>query len=705
MKDIKEGPTFVIVPGNLPKYSVDTINNSPYNIIIDLYDTKGISLDFLARITNPKVKFHISDKDNRERCFLGEVKNAAPEVTMETDDFSYLAPALTYTKDELEKIIAAMEDIEKNIKDNWSPMKKALYVYKELRERLIYKYTRVMNDHPIIRTLRGLIYDNCVCAGYALIFKEIMTRENIPCEYVLGTTTMDDFVKSKNTHAWNLLIIDGKSFPLDLTFDSSRYHQGKEDSYENFANNLTFPDRHYPALTERLLDYGTLYGLKKEYITKVVRQFDNKKNYLSKVLTLYEPSSITRIIQLDRDEDQDTFCYILINTEKGQGRTRYQKVYSENNLFGRYIDRKVKKSEKVTISDHDEELYRKVIKMFNFENVRRICRDGSNYLGGINDQGEYSRNKLTELAYPKTYDIRERNDGTRFLIDSEGIELVEGIVLHKFSIIELNAFKNKLVKYEVTSENNLLEDKRDIVTNRFLNRERIDYLTNLENGYLGSCNAKGDNEYNRKLLQYFDKDSPMEVTKEDLIEPGFVRKLNPSPLANSHLIKKLVLKNNVNYNERGQVKITDRKDNSPVDTQEYIDTLFSYSWILISQRINNDTSFSEILTNYKNRTYASELSYFQKRAIEMIEDQGFIDYSELGNEDMVKNGYAPSMYIDNILKTLKSSSTFQEVAHDFFNSRVSYYKNKLAATNAKNRGYIKKNEKQPSKIENTCKNS
>ena len=51
-----------------------------------------------------------------------------------------------------------------------------------------------MSDSSV-RSLRGLISKNTVCAGYALILKEFMDRSNIKCEYVEGHTELDKDVK------------------------------------------------------------------------------------------------------------------------------------------------------------------------------------------------------------------------------------------------------------------------------------------------------------------------------------------------------------------------------------------------------------------------------------------------------------------------------------------------------------------------------
>lgn len=53
------------------------------------------------------------------------------------------------------------------------------------------------------------------------MFKELMDRLGIPCEYIIG--------KARNgAHAWNSLTLDNKKYYLDLTWDSQNY---KTDTY------------------------------------------------------------------------------------------------------------------------------------------------------------------------------------------------------------------------------------------------------------------------------------------------------------------------------------------------------------------------------------------------------------------------------------------------------------------------------------------
>ncbi|MBD5130336.1 MAG: hypothetical protein HDT43_10530 [Ruminococcaceae bacterium] len=81
----------------------------------------------------------------------------------------------------------------------------------------------------IISVFDGDPSTNAVCAGYAWAFQYLCALGGIECHYVSGTVS--------ESHAWNIVELDGKSYFVDVTFcdgfpeeDIKRYHPYVLDS-------------------------------------------------------------------------------------------------------------------------------------------------------------------------------------------------------------------------------------------------------------------------------------------------------------------------------------------------------------------------------------------------------------------------------------------------------------------------------------------
>lgn len=66
-----------------------------------------------------------------------------------------------------------------------------------------------------------------VCAGYSRAFQDICTKAGIPCYYVTG-------ISKGQSHAWNIVNIDGRYLNVDLTWDDSISEKTGTNSYTYF---------------------------------------------------------------------------------------------------------------------------------------------------------------------------------------------------------------------------------------------------------------------------------------------------------------------------------------------------------------------------------------------------------------------------------------------------------------------------------------
>lgn len=149
----------------------------------------------------------------------------------------------TYRVEQLISIIGEMKKIERGIHANWDDLTKAYYVYKKLIKKISFNSNKNEYDNQQSSNLSGLVTGSSICAGYSMIFKEMMDRQNIPCDYIrgiLGTT---------EKHAWNVISVSGKNYGIDLTLDID--DEGRSNKVFYFGNNTFFSGSHKPDSDER----------------------------------------------------------------------------------------------------------------------------------------------------------------------------------------------------------------------------------------------------------------------------------------------------------------------------------------------------------------------------------------------------------------------------------------------------------------------
>lgn len=114
-----------------------------------------------------------------------------------------------YTPQEVYQIISKYEEIERKINPLWSDLEKAMFVYKTICESFTYSESKY-NNKEASRNLLGMLTNQSVCSGFALIFKEAMDRIDIPCIYQ----------NRESHHSWNFIYIDGEYRAIELTWDT-----------------------------------------------------------------------------------------------------------------------------------------------------------------------------------------------------------------------------------------------------------------------------------------------------------------------------------------------------------------------------------------------------------------------------------------------------------------------------------------------------
>lgn len=186
---------------------------------------KILTLDDVKKLNNENGSMVVLT--NTAGQFVDVIKNLSPHVRIQIiggyDSIKKkkynelrIQERTFYTPSEVCEIIAKFEEYERGIDDSWTDLEKALFIYKSLAENLKYDGS----DYVKSRNLTTVLGKG-VCAGYAIVFKEAMDRLGIECETI----------NQPRVHTWNAIKIDGKWYPLDLTWEA-------EDIQKNNADNL-----------------------------------------------------------------------------------------------------------------------------------------------------------------------------------------------------------------------------------------------------------------------------------------------------------------------------------------------------------------------------------------------------------------------------------------------------------------------------------
>lgn len=211
------------VNGVLTEDDIYTINNFLNRTILVLDNTKGVNSEALSKIKNDRVVFCVKgglDFENKDKY--------KQEKYM---DRTYISPL------GLMNIVKYFEYNEKLIDPNWNEFEKAMFLYNALVVDMEYaeNYDMVLSDGITERSLNGILYSKLVCAGFALVYKEMLDRVDIKNYYQ----------NQKDVHAFNVIEIDGKYYGVDVTWDNTKKKNNNgKCSFSTFAHDPNFYTQH-----------------------------------------------------------------------------------------------------------------------------------------------------------------------------------------------------------------------------------------------------------------------------------------------------------------------------------------------------------------------------------------------------------------------------------------------------------------------------
>lgn len=475
-------------------------NNPGYKIFVNIDNTRGLSSQMLMMLN--------SSVDIR-------VAGGYTEDKMQVERYKEFETKVIYTRNELVKILGEIEKIESGIRDSWSDYQKLIYVYTTLKRTIKYDPKYESKDSYDIRTLRGLVTKQTVCAGYAIILKEILNRQGIKAEYVGGN------VPSGSGHAWNIVQIGDKKYPIDLTWDASLFRSGKFDARRYLGQNTTaFRKAHIPGPWEPIQDYEKeLSSLPEELIVKINAQISREQDYMS--TTYY-----------GRRDDGSRFLVAQVANSNRvfEGKEYYRYVYADIDEYGMVGEPLILYSVTNVQNLMNKKEFKKPIPfgyewavdnyLFSKQNIRDSFRKGTYYIGGVrkpsDDKKVHVVNSVREIEKPQevcdlmSYPTRQftRSNGSNFIVQKMSNKPIQinDVKLNRYDVFEIiqENGRNVVKRNTVFSEGDLLSDDRQEFADDFLSRHRLDRKMQEAGGYIGYFSQHGLSTYDSNLVKFFD---------------------------------------------------------------------------------------------------------------------------------------------------------------------------------------------------------
>lgn len=488
-------------------------------ILVEVQNTKGMTSSMIRQLGS-NVVIRIAGGYDEER-----ISRYGKDLHWSSN---YYNDAVIYTKNETIKILEEIERIESGLNRNWSDIQKLLYVYDRLKTGIMYdpKFEHKLSSE--IRSLRGLITKQTVCAGYAMILKEFMDRNGINCEYVEGHTKVDSKGQRTGGHAWNIINIGGKKYPIDLTWDNSVFRSGKSKSFDWLGKDIsTFSKCHHPAPGEKTQNYEhTLSQINPQLVMQIYSQMGvgRARDYLSTTYYGSRKDGSRYIVAQIGDNTINNvtyYRYYYVDISQDGKRQLPLILYSDTNVTHLVDCKNFGKP----IPQNYEEAVDNIL--FSRENIADSISKKTYYIGRVRKSEVGNKLELVSSyqEIPKPEDKRNlfiyptrrftRSDGSVFIAQQmyETPQKANGIDVMRYDIFEMvnENGKEVLKRNTVFTERNFFKDTRQSMVDDYLSRERLDRKVGEAGGYIGYYDANGIRTYNPDLVKFFETSKKVDL--------------------------------------------------------------------------------------------------------------------------------------------------------------------------------------------------
>lgn len=218
-------------------YCYSVLNDEDKAVYLEIYD--------ILKDMGQDVELSTLDVDLIEKvfkCVLNDhpqfyyVEGYTYTTYSQNDILSKLEFSGTYTKteEECEVIDSQIEKYVANcfagMKSGMSDYEKVKYIYEYIINGTEYNLTAEDSQNICSVFLNG----ESVCMGYAKAMQYLLLEQDILCTIVNGTA------QEGEVHAWNLLLLDGQYYHLDVTWGDDSYTVANDDTTSVGMTNYSF---------------------------------------------------------------------------------------------------------------------------------------------------------------------------------------------------------------------------------------------------------------------------------------------------------------------------------------------------------------------------------------------------------------------------------------------------------------------------------
>ncbi len=463
-------------------------------LLVLVKNTSNISVSNLERLSPSKnISIRIAGGYTKEKS--DRSRNA-----------EYYETKNIYTRDELILIIKKLETIESLIKDNYSDIAKAYYVYKYLCNYLTFS-----KDEKTSENLLALLTRKTNSIGYSIIFKEMMDRLGIECDLVESIA---------QNYAWNTITIGDKIYALDLAWDSKLYHDDNNHRIEYFSNQPIddFLAMHKPAKYERLQDYSKMTLLTDEFLTNLdiviaeEQASSNVYTFTRNDKTLFLVGIIDEVMVGNKKLYKYLYCDLLENGRKNNPMILFSEIdishfvklrnkteaelknlVNINDSDNRFLKMKNELSSKLKVINYNIVYFTDYF--MNRARLQKLNETKNNYLGyfqtnndtieTLEDKNMYVINNIRAKKY-------RREDNSVFVVEKTK---QDKNFYYNYYEISNNQNNLKIYKDEIITEEditNLDDDLDEYVSNVYISKARLNLALRNYAGYLGCLNIKSN---------------------------------------------------------------------------------------------------------------------------------------------------------------------------------------------------------------------
>lgn len=470
------------------------VNNNDF--YVNISNTKGISSNMLMKL-DPRVKIRVAGGyDDYKVSQMGNDEYITFNI---------------YTRNKLINIIKKIEELEKGIKSNWNDYQKLIYFYNNLKRSIYYDPKYETKKSYDIRSLRGLLTGETVCAGYAMILKELLDRQGISCHYVSCV------IPSGEGHAFNIVEINGNNYPVDLTWDSGKYSRGNNKNNNFLACDIEEFKKVHKLKSWEKVNYQNhpLSSLDINYVNNISFRMNTEMILDKETFVL-------------KDKDGSNYVVSQLGTNVINGSSIYRYLYAKQRSNGEYGSPYIVYS-KTNIAQlmHDKNWSVDVNKqkekaigiLFSSDNITDSLNNNTCYIGEckcykgiqrkfIGDISDVVKDKsLANILNYKTVSA-VRKDGSRFVIQrtKKVPDKYNNLEFYSFDIVEVIKNENgkPIVKKNVVfSDTDLLNVNINDISDTILSRSHIDKCNGNYDGYIGYLDNNGNIKYNETLVKFF----------------------------------------------------------------------------------------------------------------------------------------------------------------------------------------------------------